>query len=93
MLQDDRRHNLLWKYVPGTMHLQQHFIALPAPARRLLPALIVGQLLVKKTGALTTTDRVEPVDTKIFDDEIPVDLEAGDQAPFAEALRRYQQDE
>jgi hypothetical protein len=73
------------------VYLQQHLIPLTAFRRRLLLILVGGQLLVQEAGALTATDGVEPVDTKILSDEIPVGLELCDQAPLAEALSGDQQ--
>ncbi|HEY1213529.1 MAG TPA: hypothetical protein VGE93_07830, partial [Bryobacteraceae bacterium] len=91
MPQHHRYNDRLRQQIPRAMHLHQHLIPLPTLTWRLLLALIVGQLLVEETGALTATDRVEPVDTKILGDKIPVDLEFGDQAPLAEALGSYQE--
>jgi hypothetical protein len=91
MLVRHRNSNGLRQQILRMVYLQQHLIPLAAFRRRLLLVLISGHLLVQEAGALTATDGVEPVDTKILSDEITVGLELCDQAPLAEALSSDQQ--
>ena len=74
-------------------YLQRRLIPLSAFAGSLLLRLIAGHLLIEITFTLAAGGRLCAIDTKIFGDEILIDLVFEDQAPFAESLYGHQQDE
>ena len=59
----------------------------------LLLRFIAGHLLIEITFPVTAAGGFGAVDTKVFGDEILIDLVFEDQAPFAESLYADQQDQ
>ena len=86
-----KRHRLGQK-ITRLMHLQQGLVSLRALARGLLLRFVSSHLLIEITLALTTRAGTKTIDTKIFGDEVPVNLKFSDQAPFAESLQCNQQE-
>jgi hypothetical protein len=79
--------------IDGCKDLQGGFFFLAAFAGGLLIGFVGGHLFIEITFTVAAAGWAGAIDAKIFGDIIPVDLVFEDQAPFAEGLKRHQQDQ